>query len=145
MFRVIITCAVSLIAHQGLSAELPQFGDNASQWANDGECDDRRFFGQGMADNLNNDDISHDATDCKKLFDVSKIQVWYEAKARAATQCSKIDFGDNSSEWVNDGECDDPRFEGRGSSDDILKEDTKKDANDCRKMCSSGVLFIRNY
>ena len=24
-----------------------------------------------------------------------------------------IDFGDNSSEWANDGECDDPRFAGQ--------------------------------
>ena len=36
--------------------------------------------------------------------------------ATTATPNADIDFGDDSSEWANDGECDDPRFEGTGSA-----------------------------
>ena len=30
------------------------------------------------------------------------------------------DFGDNTSQWANDGECDDPRFEGEGAAETLL-------------------------
>ena len=41
------------------------FGDDASQWANDSQCDDMRFEGPGMTTTLLLDrDIGHDASDC---------------------------------------------------------------------------------
>ena len=43
-----------------------------------------------------------------------------------------VSFGDNSSDWANDGECDDPRFAGSGVADILLDEDRGHDANDCR-------------
>ncbi len=145
MFRLVVFCFVTFFAAHASASEQIWFGDNASEWANDGECDDRRFFGKGMDEDLNNDDITHDANDCRALYNAGKLQVWREEKARAVTQCTQIDFGNDSSEYANDGECDDPRFEGRGSASDILRGDIKKDANDCRQQCNAGMIFIRNY
>ncbi len=47
----------------------PDFGDDTSQWANDGECDDPRFEGEGVAQTLLDTDAYHDATDCRTLLD----------------------------------------------------------------------------
>ena len=51
----------------------PDFGDNTSRWADDGECDDPRFEGEGAADTLLDADRGHDAADCRKLFDAGRI------------------------------------------------------------------------
>ena len=148
MLRTLIL-GVALVA--GASAVNAQstvkYGDNASEWANDGECDDRRFKGPGMSNSSGflSDDIGHDADDCKEQFDLGRVEVWLESKARAATQCSAIKFGDNSSEWSDDGECDDMRFEGRGSADSVVPDDTGKDANDCRALCEQSMIFLRDY
>ena len=40
------------------------FGDDDSEFAFDGECDDPRFEGDGMARNLHRQYVGHDATDC---------------------------------------------------------------------------------
>lgn len=145
MFRLAIFCSAMIAAFPANAAEPIWFGDNTSQYADDGECDDRRFIGKTMDENLNSDDIAHDSNDCKTAFDAGKIKLWYEHEARAVTQCSRIDFGDNSSEWANDGDCDDPRFEGRGSASGIASVDRGKDANDCSIQCKAGMIFIRNY
>ena len=52
-----------------------QFGDDSSEWANDGECDDPRFEGDGMSGMLKDQDRGHDATDCRKLFEAGRISV----------------------------------------------------------------------
>ena len=45
------------------------WGDDASQFAKDGECDDKRFVGAGMTSTILIDsDIKHDATDCRTAF-----------------------------------------------------------------------------
>ncbi len=44
------------------------FGDDLSTWANDGECDDSRFAGEGMANSVVDSDLYHDATDCSTLY-----------------------------------------------------------------------------
>ncbi len=95
----------------------PDFGDNTSRWANDGECDDPRFEGEGAADTLLDDDRGHDATDCRKLFNAGRIAL----RSPAANTNDAVDFGDDSSEWARDGECDDPRFQGDGSADDTAR------------------------
>ena len=47
----------------------PNFGDDASRWAKDNECDDPRFEGEGMSPGLSlDDDIGHDATDCRAAW-----------------------------------------------------------------------------
>lgn len=49
------------------------FGDDASIWARDGECDDPRFEGPGTAETLLEEDRGHDATDCRTLFAQGRI------------------------------------------------------------------------
>ena len=51
------------------------FGDDSSQWARDGECDDPRFEGEGMASTLLDGDRGHDATDCRQLFESGRIRL----------------------------------------------------------------------
>jgi hypothetical protein len=49
------------------------FGDDESKWALDGECDDPRFAGEGMAGTLVDADRFHDATDCRSLYEGGAI------------------------------------------------------------------------
>ena len=117
----------------------PDFGDNTSQWANDGECDDPRFEGEGAADTLLDEDLGHDATDCRKLFNAGSITV----RRAVAASNGAVNFGDDSSEWARDGECDDPRFEGEGSADTLLDGDNGHDATDCRSLFGEGRIALR--
>lgn len=127
------------------TAQSINFGDDASQWSNDGECDDRRFRGSAMAKGLDRDDIGHDRTDCKAAYDAGKLLIWDFAAAKSATQCNAINFGDDKSEWPNDGQCDDYRFDGPGADFVLLSEDIGHDASDCKKLCDLGHIAIRNY
>lgn len=107
------------------------FGDDLGIFANDGECDDTRFSGPGMADSstFDSENINHDASDCLDLYNeglvaLSEVQI-----------IDGIDFGDDFGSWPNDGECDDPRFEGElatGLGDEYA------DATDCSTLYSSG-------
>ncbi len=114
----------------------PDFGDNTSQWANDGECDDPSFEGEGAADTLLEADRGHDATDCRKLFGAGRIAL--------RGPSGDIDFGDDDSEWARDGECDDPRFEGEGSAETLLDADAYHDATDCRTLLDRGRVALRD-
>lgn len=122
-----------------------QFGDDASDYAFDSQCDDPRFFGIGMAAALSDDGIGHDATDCRHHYEVGSVQLWDEAQARLATDCARVVFGDNGSEWAGDGECDDPRFIGRGVDSIVTIQDLGHDADDCRAACEAGTALLRNY
>ncbi len=52
------------------------FGDDASEWANDDECDDPRFSGGGMTDTtLVAADAYHDATDCLAAWKTGALQL----------------------------------------------------------------------
>lgn len=52
------------------------FGDDKGEYAKDGECDDLRFIGEGMtATDLLEDDIMHDATDCRTAYEGGKLQL----------------------------------------------------------------------
>lgn len=143
-FGCVLAAMVVLIPAVAVAQSI-NFGDDKSQWSNDGECDDRRFRGSGMAQGLDRDDIGHDRTDCKTAYDAGKLLVWDFAAAKAATQCSAINFGDDKSEWPNDGQCDDYRFDGPGADYVLLSEDVGHDASDCRKLCDLGQIAIRDY
>lgn len=132
----------------------PNFGDDSSQWANDGECDDPRFTGEDMATELEAIDTLKDATDCQTLFDAGKITLADGAEeadasgaiARAdAMADAEVDFGDDSSEWANDGECDDPRFTGAKMATELMPEDTLKDASDCKASFEAGDIRLIDY
>jgi len=122
------------------------FGDDSSQWANDGECDDPRFTGEGSASELVDDDILKDATDCKAAFEAGTVT--FEGESTTATTdaaprtVDDIAFGDDSSDWANDGECDDPRFKGEGAATEQLTEDVMKDATDCKAAFEAGTVTL---
>ena len=124
------------------------FGDDTSQWANDGECDDPRFTGAGAAEELLEDDLGHDATDCSAAFAEGNVRLLGpdEAAEAAATpetaMALDIDFGDDSSEWANDGECDDPRFTGPGAASELLDADRMRDATDCSAAFADGTVTL---
>jgi hypothetical protein len=134
--RISAACAFAMAAAftaVPAQAQGVTFGDNSSQWSNDGECDDPRFEGNGMASTLLDEDTMSDANDCRALYDSGRI--------RLLTRF--VDFGDNSSQWANDGECDDPRFTGRGMAATLLDEDLLSDATDCRRLYQAGDIQLR--
>ncbi len=52
------------------------WGDDSGKYARDGECDDKRFSGEGMTDTpLLDSDIKHDATDCRVAFEQGRLQL----------------------------------------------------------------------
>ncbi len=116
------------------------FGNDSSQWANDGECDDPRFTGPGMTSTrLLDQDILADATDCRQAWNAGRITLRSQAGSSAG-----VEFGDDASQWANDGECDDPRFTGPGmTSTPLLDEDTRHDASDCRRAFEAGQIRLR--
>ena len=137
--------AAVIVSCTALPADPPRFVDDSSLCARNGDCDDRRFFGLGMAKDLDIDDVGRDASDCRRAFEFGQITLWDMDAARAATQCRAIRFGDNSSQWANDNECDDPRFEGPGTASVMLQSDFASDATDCRRACADGTAVLRSY
>lgn len=86
--------AVCLCISPYLGAQ-PDFGDNTSEWANDGECDDPRFEGPGVADVLLDEDRGHDAADCRKLFDAGRITLRSDA-ANVRLERGRLEKGDGT-------------------------------------------------
>lgn len=84
------------------------FGDDLSQWANDGECDDPRFSGGGVASTLLDGDRYHDASDCSALY------------AAGSVQLANTDDGDEAGAMLQRGmlESSDAGMEGFGYVDD---------------------------
>jgi hypothetical protein len=77
-----------------------------------------------------------------QLF-LSALLVLFFAPAVVSAQEAVIDFGADTGDWVNDGECDDPRFEGQGSASVLLDEDLFQDASDCRELFERGQIRLR--
>ena len=121
------------------------FGDNSSQWANDGECDDPRFEGVGMATATNDDDLRSDATDCSEAFQNGSVALIRDLPldSNAEISIAGINFGDDSSQWANDGECDDPRFEGGGMATKTNNDDLRSDASDCSEAFQNGSITVK--
>lgn len=143
--RIHIPAAALLLTLSAVAvqAQSVDFGNDNSQYSNDGECDDRRFIGDGMATDLDTDDNFGDATDCRRLYEAGRIKLVSASRGQAATQCKKIKFGIDGGDYSNDGECDDPRFDGPGVDAIILLEDLGKDATDCRAACTAGKAWLR--
>ncbi|MHA6732275.1 hypothetical protein [Devosia sp. A369] len=110
------------------------FGDDSGDWTHDGECDDPRFTGAGVAVELVDADLLKDASDCRAAFEAGTVTLKADANAAA------IDFGDDSGAWTHDGECDDPRFVGAGSAVELVDADLRKDASDCRAAYEAGSV-----
>ncbi len=135
-----------------MSADTPNFGDDSGRFAKDGECDDMRFDGPGMTDTLLIDsDIFHDATDCRAAFNANRVRYLgghrNGAPAAATTSrrdASRIQWGNDTSKYAKDGECDDKRFTGPGmTSTPLLDSDIQHDATDCRAAYEQGRLELR--
>lgn len=148
-FRLVIAAAFmavsSGIAPVGVAQpSTPDFGDDASMWANDDECDDKRFVGPGMtATLLLDEDVGHDATDCRTAWRAGKLQLAPASGGGRDFAGDVPDFGDDDSEWAFDDECDDPRFVGPGMTDTLLlDEDMYHDATDCRTAWENGELRL---
>ena len=123
----------------------PFYGDDSGSYASDGECDDRRFVGEGMSAGLNWGETGRDATDCRSMVADGTVKAWDRAMATSKTICSAIEWGSDSGDYANDGTCDDYRFEGLGTAGMISREYIEADATDCRKMCDYGLLFLREF
>ena len=123
------------------------YGSDYSQWANDGECDDLRFTGEGVDKKLLAEDMLGDATDCKTLEAAGSISIKTvytpEYAAGAPYDSSDIAFGDNSSSYADDGQCDDPRFEGPGTASTLLDGDLEHDSADCKAAYEAGTIVLR--
>lgn len=135
----------ALSAADGIMWQGIALGDDSSDFANDGECDDRRFTGTGMAESLHWENVGRDATDCRAALSSGAAALWDREEALSAANCRVIDFGDDSSDFADDGECDDPRFEGAGTDGVMVSGDIRKDASDCRRLCEFGVIGLRDY
>ncbi|HHB80972.1 MAG TPA: hypothetical protein ENK83_04390 [Aliiroseovarius sp.] len=122
-----------------------RFGDDSGSVTNDGECDDRRFAGPGMAGTLSWENLARDASDCLSQYQSGGVYLWDEASARQATSCQAIDFGDDTGDYPNDSECDDYRFEGRGVAMNLFLPAAGSDASDCARLCDYGMLSLRDY
>ena len=86
--RILGFLSISLCVSAGaLAAQDVNFGDDSSQWANNGECDDRRFVGSIMATILNNEDIGRDATDCSNGLSAGSLIVWSATTAAKVLRC----------------------------------------------------------
>ena len=122
------------------------YGSDWSKWANDGECDDLRFTGEGTDKKLLTDDLYGDATDCKALEEQGRVtirKVYSPAYAAGAPyDASHVDFGDNSSSYANDDRCDDPRFEGPGAASVLLESDERHDSEDCKMAYEAGTVIL---
>lgn len=143
--KSVFVSAMALCLALPVTAQEINFGDNGSDYARDGECDDRRFTGSGMAASLSGENLGGDAADCQSLFEAGEIKLWDINEARAATICNEIEFGNDTNDFAQDGECDDPRFEGFESALSVIADDEGTDATDCRKLCELDRVFLRNY
>ncbi len=73
---------------------------------------------------LLDEDRYYDAGDCAAAWEAGTI----------ALCVLGVDFGDNSSTWAYDGECDDSHFTGLGvTSTALLNQDMYQDATDCHR------------
>ena len=68
-----LTCILLVVVTFAQDPPRPNFGNDTSPWANDGECDDPRFEGSGMAEYLVNEDRFRDRKDCERLYDQGAI------------------------------------------------------------------------
>jgi hypothetical protein len=122
-------------------ADVIDFGDDSGHWPNDGECDDPRFAGIGMADTVAPGGVFGDATDCLAEVEAGRIVI-VPGAAQQRRDTAALDFGDDSGPWPMDNECDDPRFAGPGSAAVPDARGILVDASDCRRLYEGGFVEV---
>lgn len=116
------------------------FGDDNGNWPNDGMCDDPRFEGPKAGDGQIDEDIGHDATDCKAAFEAGLVTRTYDPAVMAVDD---IYFGNDSTPFKNDGICNDPRFAGEKTDPQNTVGASKMDKTDCRALFEAGEIWLR--
>lgn len=158
---LLIGAFAALSAHAEAQYSVIDFGDDSSMWAQDGECDDPRFEGDGMTSTpLLDEDAYADRSDCEAAYRAGTLsyKVNWEPEDGASPAPDPVegnddfipiepppalDFGDNSSDWARDDECDDPRFEGPAMAVKLMEQDIGRDADDCRARYREGEIKLR--
>ena len=127
------------------------FGNDRGKWANDEECDDPRFRNVAgvpqslMSDSLVRNSVGRDASDCLNAMTARAIEL------RPNDDIDGIMFGDDSSRWAFDHQCDDARFEAVDplpSDADIFMSSflsatsVGRDATDCRGGYDQGSIAL---
>ena len=98
-----------------------EFGDDTGDWARVMLADDR----------------GHDAADCRQLYDDGRVRLFGVDLASGV-----VHFGDDTSDSAQDGDCDDPRFEGDAMDPFLLQSDCGRDASDCRRLYDEGRIRL---
>ncbi len=117
------------------------FGGNAGAWAGDGVCNDPRFEADPRWPDVAlpvGDARRQDGADCEQEF--LERRVW-PAWAQAADNRGIV-FGDDSGEWADDGECDDPRFFGVAAAESASVSNLLRDASDCHEAWTNGHVTL---
>ncbi len=126
----------SVSADDHMSLEL---GDDTGEFAKDGECDDIRFTGKGMSEVLLTDSIGKDASDCGEALKAETVSV--DPMHAVPSDASPINFGDDTSQFARDGQCDDIRFAGSNAAEMVfIAEDVGRDASDCEAAFEAGSV-----
>jgi hypothetical protein len=134
---VTISLAWTSLTPAALAQEEPYFGNDAGLFSGDGQCDDPRFVGSGMSEDLLTDMIMRDATDCSEAFRNGSVSL--NPMFATPASMTDIDYGDDTATFAKDGECDDIRFFHEGSGGAIyLVENIGHDATDCHALMASG-------
>ncbi len=146
-FVLLLALPVSIIPALAID-----FGDNSGTFTYDGECDDLRFSGPGASGTDSAINLMRDAYDCRELYNSGNIYLNNDIEVSEPSYTSsddddfydseweESDFGDNSSNYAYNGECDDPRFQGWGMADILVDEDAGADAFDCFTLFSQGDI-----
>jgi hypothetical protein len=125
-----LTLSQPAIAQSQPAGAAIDYGDDSGDYANDDECDDSRFSGTGMAGSLSRSNRLRDASDCRKGVEEGRLRI--RTSIVNAPPIESIDFGDEAASIARNGECDDPRFRGRGMADAVSEAGSGHDASDCR-------------
>jgi hypothetical protein len=136
--KVVFRDQVSVEELPPLPPAAPTFGDDTGALGLNGRCEDPRFEGEGMGLPARVDHELADATDCQTLLANGMIQLYDPQEP--LTPVDSINWGDDSSQFAFDSECDDPRFFGLGTANIQLTSDQGRDATDCRQAYESGVV-----
>jgi hypothetical protein len=83
-----------------------------------------------------------DATDCSIAYSEGNVTLKDDTPDTSSSNF-RINFGDDSGGFPNDGECDDPRFQGRGAAMELYDDNILGDATDCRAAYEAGTVIYQ--